>query len=338
MKPDKSILLLVAQLLMMTGLIAMDLMNQPQGIFRGVLCTALFAITGILLFMRFQFMTKLRGMIAALKRAIGGNVNTRLLANDEPLYNEVIFSVNELIEQLDKVRVQTLKSEAARKSLLSNISHDIRTPLTSIIGYVDALSDDIAASSEEKQQYVAIISTKATALKNLIDEIFHLAKLDADEVPLQPETLDLAELAREAVIDFLPELKKADMELNVSIPEEKCLVTADRLSLRRIMNNMIKNAVQYGQHGKILGVELSEHATEYQLSIWDKGPGIPKDELTKVFERMYRTERSRNPLHGGSGLGLAIAKALVEKNGGEIWAESEPGRKTSFSFSVPRHF
>lgn len=337
MKRDKTILLLGAQLLLMTGLIAIEATNQPQRFLRGALFLALAAITVILLLMRFRFRARLTGMAAALKRAGSGNVNTRLLANDEPFINEVIFAINELIEQLDKIRVQTIKSEAARKSLLSNISHDIRTPLTSIIGYVDALSDEIAASREEKQEYVGIISRKATALKQLIDEIFHLAKLDADEVPLQPEKLDLAEMAREAVIAFLPELKQADMKLTASIPEERCLVTADRLSLQRIMNNMIKNAVQHGREGQALGIELTEHAGSYHLTIWDKGQGIPEDELAKVFERMYRTERSRNPMYGGSGLGLAIAKALVEKNGGKIWAESEPGQRTSFTFSIPKH-
>lgn len=336
MKHDKTIFLLGAQLLLMTGLIAIEATNQPHGFLRWVIFIALAAITGILLLMRLQFRAKLKSMAAALKRAGSGNVNTRLLANEEPFVNEVIFTMNELIDQLDKIRVQTIKSEAARKSLLSNISHDIRTPLTSIIGYVDALNDDIAASREEKQEYVAIISRKATALKHLIDEIFHLAKLDADEVPLQPETLDLAEMARESVIEFLPVLKHANMKLTASIPEEKCLVTADRLSLQRIMNNMMKNAVQHGQQGQALGVELTEHAASYHLTIWDKGQGIPEDELAKVFERMYRTERSRNPLYGGSGLGLAIAKALVEKNGGKIWAESEPGQRTSFTFSIPK--
>ncbi|BFH68667.1 two-component sensor histidine kinase [Paenibacillus dendritiformis] len=337
MKRDTTILLLGAQLLLMTGLLAIEATNQPHRFLRGALFFALAAITVILLLMRLRFRTKLAEMSAALKRAGSGNVNTRLLANEEPFINEVIFAINELIEQLDIIRVQTIKSEAARKSLLSNISHDIRTPLTSIIGYVDALNDDIAASREEKQEYVGIILRKATALKQLIDEIFDLAKLDADEVPLRPEALDLAEMAREAVIAFLPELKRADMKLNASIPEDKCVVTADRISLQRIMNNMIKNAVQHGRDGQALGIELAEHGGAYHLTIWDKGQGIPEDELAKVFERMYRTERSRSPMYGGSGLGLAIAKALAEKNGGKIWAESEPGQRTSFTFSLPKH-
>ncbi|MBE9916350.1 HAMP domain-containing histidine kinase [Paenibacillus donghaensis] len=337
MKHDKTILLLSLQLLLLAGLILIEATNQPQSFLRGVLFIAFAAVTVMLLLMRLRFKAKLAGMVDALKRAGSGNVNTRLLANDEPAVNELIFAINELIEQLDKIRVQTIKSEAARKSLLSNISHDIRTPLTSIIGYVDALNDDIAASRAEKLEYIGIISRKATALKQLIDEIFDLAKLDADEVPQRPERLDLAEMARESVIEFLPALKQANMKLTVSIPEEKCLVTADRLSVQRVLNNIIKNALQYGQQGQALGVELTEHAESYHLKIWDKGQGIPKDELAKVFERMYRTEHSRNPMYGGSGLGLAIAKALVEKNGGRIWAESEPGQKTSFTISMPKN-
>ncbi|MED4754981.1 HAMP domain-containing sensor histidine kinase [Brevibacillus choshinensis] len=336
MKRDKTILLIGMQLLLLTGFIVIEATNQPQVFLRGALFIALAGITVMLLFMRLRFKVKLASMIEVLRRASSGNVNTRLLANDEPVVNEFIFTINELIDQLDKIRVQTIKSEAARKSLLSNISHDIRTPLTSIIGYVDALNDDIAASREEKLEYIGIISRKSTALKQLIDEIFDLAKLDADEVPLRPETLDLAEMARESIIEFLPVLKQANMKLIASIPEKKCLVTADRLSVQRILNNIVKNAVHHGQHGKLLAVELTEHTASYHLTIWDKGQGIPEEELAKVFERMYRTERSRSSMFGGSGLGLAISKALVEKNGGNIWAESQPGKKTTFTISLPK--
>ena len=337
MKRDKTILLIGMQLLVLTGLIVIEATHQPLGFLRGALFIALAAITVMLLFMRLRFKVKLASMIEVLRRASRGNVNTRLLVNDEPVVNEFIFTINELIDQLDKIRVQTIKSEAARKSLLSNISHDIRTPLTSIIGYVDALNDDIAANREEKLEYLGIISRKATALKHLIDEIFDLAKLDADEVPLRPETLDLAEMTRESLIEFLPVLNQANMKLTASIPEKKCLVTADQISVQRVLNNIVKNAVQHGQQGNILGVELAEHAASYQLAIWDKGPGIPEEELTKVFERMYRTERSRNPMFGGSGLGLAISKALVEKNGGNIWVESQPNQKTTFTISLPKN-
>ncbi|TVX88254.1 sensor histidine kinase [Paenibacillus agilis] len=336
MKRDKSMLLIIIQLLLVTALFVVEWINQPQGMLHGVLFSALFFVTGSLLFVRLQFRTKFHSVEKALKRAVQGNVNTRVLTNDDPIIDEVIFSINELIEQLAKVQVQSVRSEAARKSLLTNISHDIRTPLTSIIGYVDALKDNIAVSPEERQQYVQIISNKAIALKELIDEIFHLAKLDADEIPLQVESVDAAEMAREAVITFLPELDQRNIELRAKLPEEKCMVLVDRLSLLRILNNLLKNAVQYGEAGKVLGIELTESSQSYQFNIWDKGAGVAKQDVMNIFDRMYRSDRSRSTLNGGSGLGLAITKALVEKNGGAIWVESEPGIHTTFSFTIPK--
>lgn len=312
--------------------------NLPYNLslLKGTLFIILILITLILLLKRFKFVTSLKLMTVELKRTIGGNLNTRLLTNNDSVMNEVIFSVNELIEQLEGIQAQSIQSQAARKRLLSNISHDIRTPLTSIIGYVDALKDDIATSEAEKQEYIEIISRKSNGLKQLIDEIFKMAKLDADEMPLKEEMLDFAEITREAVIEFLPVLNQAEMEMKIRIPEEKCCIIADRLSILRIIGNLIKNAVHYGKEGRILGIELIESNREYQLLIWDQGHGIERDELKNVFERMYRSDQSRNPLYGGSGLGLAIAKALVEKNGGRIWVESVPWKKTTFGFSIPK--
>ncbi|MCR8845173.1 HAMP domain-containing histidine kinase [Paenibacillus sp. SC116] len=336
MKRDQSMVLIIVQLLLLAALFMLEWINQPQGMLRGVLFIVLFFVTGSLLLIRIQFRTKLRSVGAALKRAVQGNVNTRVLTNDDPIVDEVIFSINELIEHLAKVQVLSVRSEAARRSLLTNISHDIRTPLTSIIGYVDALKDNVAASPEERQHYIQIISNKAIVLKELIDEIFHLAKLDADEIPLQVETVDAAEMAREAVIAFLPELDQHNIELRAVLPEEKCMVLVDRLSLLRILNNLIKNAVQYGKEGKVLGIELAETVHSYQFSIWDKGAGIAEQDLMKIFDKMYRADRSRNTVNGGSGLGLAITKALVEKNGGTIWVESEPDIRTTFNFTIPK--
>ncbi|WPS88872.1 HAMP domain-containing sensor histidine kinase [Brevibacillus halotolerans] len=336
MRYDKITFLLLLQLIIMTCFLFIDVKGLTEGFLRGGLFTVLFVITGLLIVIRLEFLAKVKRMIEELRRATHGNFQTRLLANEDYLFNEMIFCMNELIDQLEKVQVQAIKSKAARRSLLSSISHDIRTPLTSMIGYVDALKDNVATSDKERREYLEIISKKSSGLKHVIDEMFHMAKLDADEIPLQLELLDFAEMVRESVIEFLSELKTYQMELKVCIPEEKCLIVADRLSLFRIMNNMIKNAVQYGKKGKVLGIELTETDKEYQLSIWDKGPGISREDVPHVFERMYRTDRARNSLHGGSGLGLAIAKSLVEKHSGKIWVESEPEIKTTFGFSIPK--
>ncbi len=178
---------------------------------------------------------------------------------------------------------------------------------------------------------------KSNNLKHLVDEIFNMAKLDANEFPLKEEELDFSEVTREVLIEFLPELSKHNIELQVLIPESTFPIIADQLSLIRIIGNLMKNAIYYGKDGKTVGVELLETDTEYELLIWDKGPGIPKHDLQNIFERMYRSEQSRNSSFGGSGLGLSISKALVEKNGGHIWVESNPWERTTFGFSIPKH-
>jgi signal transduction histidine kinase len=313
-------------------------MNFNKDPFNWTLYIGLYGITTILLILNFKSRDRLKQMVSEVKRVSNGNLHTRLLANDDHLVNEVIFSINEMIEQLERVQIERLKSETARKTLLSSISHDIRTPLTSIIGYVDALKDDIATSEAEKRHYLHIISKKSSGLKHLIDELFHLAKLDADEITMKSELLDLAEIARETVIEFLPELKKAEIELKVRIPDQQCFILADRLSMVRVISNLLKNAIQHGKAGKLIGIELTETERNYQILIWDKGPGISDADLENVFERMYRGDQSRKLSNGGSGLGLAIVKSLVEKNNGEIWVESSPWEKTMFVFAIPRQY
>ncbi|XEC94879.1 sensor histidine kinase [Paenibacillus tarimensis] len=320
----------IIQSIVITGLLILEFNDDAPEMIRWSLLAVLCVTSGFLYFLRFRSLTRLKQMAAELRRASNGNLKTRLFAKDDEVWNEVIFSINELLEKLENVQIETIKSQTARRRLLSNISHDIRTPLTSIIGYVNALTDDIVVSEVEKQEYLEIVSKKSNGLKELIDEIFMMAKLDADEMPYKLESLDFAEMIRESLLAFLPELKINEIDLHISIPDEECLILADHLGVMRIIGNIIKNAMYYGREGKVLGVELTQTAEEYQLLIWDRGPGISKADLANVFERMYRADQSRTLLNEGSGLGLAIAKALVEKNCGRIWVESIPWQKTVF--------
>ncbi|MDC2867887.1 sensor histidine kinase [Bacillus sp. BP-3] len=332
MKTDKVLYLISLQLI----IIAILLLIEMSHICKLILFTALFLITISLFFIRIHFIKSRKSITVNLQRTIHGNLHTRLYTNNDNSLDDVIFSINELITELEKVQVEARKSQKARRQLLSSISHDIRTPLTSIIGYVDALKDGIAASEDEKREYLEILSKKSNSLKQLVDQIFNMAKLDADEFHIQKESLDFAEITRESLIEFLPELSKHNIELQVHIPETSCPITADYLSLVRIIGNLMKNAIYYGKAGKVVGIELLETTSEYQLLIWDKGPGISNSNLENVFERMYRSDQSRSASHGGSGLGLAIAKALVEKNSGDIWVESIPWERTTFGFSIPK--
>ncbi|HHY2677815.1 sensor histidine kinase [Bacillus toyonensis] len=332
MKTDKTLFLISLQLII-CGLL--NIQMGPR--VKMSLFITLILITTYLFFSRIQFIQNHKSMNTKLSRVLNGNLQTRLFtSNDRSLHN-IVFSINQLIAELEKVRIEAKRYEKSRKQLLSSISHDIRTPLTSIIGYIDALKDGVAASEIEKQEYLKILYMKSNNLKHLVDEIFNMAKLDANEFPLKEEELDFSEVTREVLIDFLPELSKHNIELQVLIPESTCPIIADHLSLMRIIGNLIKNAIYYGKDGKTIGIELLETNTEYELLIWDKGPGIPKHDLQNIFERMYRSEHSRTSSFGSSGLGLSISKALVERNGGHIWVESIPWKRTTFGFSIPKY-
>ncbi|WP_142328884.1 sensor histidine kinase [Bacillus wiedmannii] len=332
MKTDKTLFLISLQLII-CGLL--NIQMGPKG--KMSLFITLILITMYLFFSRIQFIQHRKSVDTKLGRVLKGNLQTRLFTSNDPSLHSIVFSINELIAELEKVRIEAKRSEESRKQLLSSISHDIRTPLTSIIGYIDALKDGVAVSEIEKKEYLKILYMKSNNLKHLVNEIFNMAKLDANEFPLKEEELDFSEVTREVLIEFLPELSKHNLELQVLIPESTCPIIADHLSLMRIMSNLIKNAIYYGKDGKTLGIELLETDTDYELLIWDKGPGIPKHDLQKVFERMYRSEQSRNSSSGGSGLGLSISKALVERNGGHIWVESTPWKRTTFGFSIPKY-
>ncbi|PIK30786.1 two-component sensor histidine kinase [Bacillus siamensis] len=325
--------LMILQITLICTNFLYDWHSQELNTFKLVIFGLLIGFSVILIANYCKFSNDFIQVIHAVKRTLNGNLTTRIFANGTPIFNEMVFSINELVEKLEKIQVETIQTHAARKSLLSSISHDIRTPLTSIIGYLDALKDDIAASEEEKKEYLNIVSKKSNNLKQLIDEIFNMAKLDADEMPLQPDIIDFSEITRELLIEYLPEIKRSELELKINIPERKCLIMADRLSIVRIIENILKNAILYGKEGKVLGIELKENDKEFELLIWDRGPGIPKTESEKVFERMYRGDQSRSSGHSGSGLGLSIAKALIEKNQGRVWVDSTPYIKTTFGIA-----
>ena len=275
---------------------------------------------------------------------MGGTYSVRLRTGTLRSFDDVILGLDSLIGLLDTVHAEAVRSEAARKSLLSDISHDIRTPLTSIIGYIGALKDDIASSGEEREQYVGILDAKSRALKGMIEDIFSLAKLDADEIRISPEEIDLAELARETLIEFLPELRANGIELAAEIPDEKVMICADRLSVSRIARNLVENAIRHGGESRYVRVAVTGStvtgstvagaaeagAAEARLTVADRGKGIPQEDLPKVFTRLYRRDPARNTSALGSGLGLAIVQSLAVKNGATVSARSVPGGETSF--------
>jgi len=240
------------------------------------------------------------------------------------------------IKLKDSVQLQ-LQYEENRKELLSNISHDLKTPITSIIGYVEGIKDGVANTEEKMDKYLTTIYTKAKDMDLLIDELFLFSKLDLKKLPFNVETIDLHQYIRDYVEEASFDLVSRDIQLQYTSFNKPLYVKADRDKLRRVLANLLSNSEKYmDKQEKQITISLLEKSDEVIIQVMDNGIGIDPHALPLIFDRFYRAELSRNSQTGGSGLGLAIAKQIVLEMGGDIWGTSELNKGTSIFFSLKK--
>ena len=218
---------------------------------------------------------------------------------------------------------------------MANVSHELRTPLTTIKGYAETLIDG-ALKEDVAPQFVQVIKKHADRLEKLVEDLLTLSKIETRASALKPERLSLTEL----INDALDVIKEPAEKKNISITCEQCLtslfVYGDRNALEQVLINLLDNAVKYGrQGGKILLSAVEKDQREIQISVKDDGIGIPREDLPRIFERFYRVDKGRSQELGGTGLGLSIVKHIVQAHGGQVWAESEPGKGSTFYFTLP---
>lgn len=284
------------------------------------------------IYREWKYRCRIKETLHILEDIIEGNENRKIHVGAKEAIAPLVFKINQLVDSYQKDKVKAFRAEQARKQMLSNLSHDVRTPLTSVLGYLDALCEGIAG--EESEEYLHIAKNKAYALKEYIDELFTIAQIDADEIQLVFESIDLFEVLRSELIGWVPTLQKENIALEVHIPDKECFVNGDKHALIRIFNNLLQNAFRYGGENHFIGVSAWDDETNVHFEVWDKGHGLSSDEVSKVFQRLYREDSSRSTK--GHGLGLAISKDLVQKMEGEIFMKSNPHIKTSVQVSLPK--
>ncbi|MEK7014432.1 sensor histidine kinase [Bacillus sp. FSL R9-9410] len=274
----------------------------------------------------------------ATERIKEGNLDFQIPVTS---YDEV-GQLNQGFEEMRKklkesIEVQT-QYEENRKELISNISHDLKTPITSIIGYVEGIKDGVANTPGKMDKYLTTIHTKAKHMDTLIDELFLFSKLDLNRVPFQFETIELNMFMQDLIEEMQMDLSEEGISVYLQLQHVSPLyVIADLEKIKRVISNLINNSVKYMDKGeKKITVTASSNENKVIVKVKDNGSGIESDTLPYIFERFYRAEQSRNSSTGGSGLGLAIAKQIVEEHGGEIWAESKLGESTSIFFSLQK--
>ncbi len=270
-------------------------------------------------------------MAEVLKDIKNGNGNRRILAETHELAAPIAYEINGIVRSYEDRIFAYRQTEETNKQLMTSLSHDVRTPLTTLIGYLDAVHKGIV-TGRERDEYVEIAWQKAHDLKEYIDVLFDWFKLGSDEFSMNMVTVDLTELTRDILIDWVPIFEDKELEYGVEIPEMAFMVRVDSDGYMRVMNNLIQNVIAHSG-AKRIEVSLSRQGREVVLCVRDNGVGIDKGDLKYIFERLYKCDRGRS--QKGSGLGLAIVRQLVEKMEGRVFVESEVGEGTVFSVAFP---
>lgn len=275
---------------------------------------------------------RLREITAKLSEILEQDTNEQVMVftNDKTL-KELCGQINLLLLDRQKMKADFRKQEIASKKMLANISHDIKTPLTVILGYLEIMR--LSNSEDEALQKV---ETKAKQVMELTDQFFTLAKLESGDKNIEMVQVNINELCRENVLGYYELLVQKDYAVDIIIPEQHIFVQGDRESVSRILGNLLSNAIRYGSDGKYIGLFLREELDFVYIDVVDKGKGIEKQFAASVFERLYTMEDSRNRSIQGNGLGLTIARNLARQMGGDILLQSEPGVRTVFTVKLRR--
>ncbi len=260
-----------------------------------------------------------------------GNGNRRILAETHELVAPLAYAINDIILSYEKRISACHQTDETNRQLMTSLSHDVRTPLTTLIGYLDAAHKGIACG-KERDDYIETARRKAHDLKEYIDVLFDWFKLGSNEFSMNIVEIDLTELTRNILIDWIPIFEDAQVDFMIDIPEQPFWVQIDPDGYMRILNNLIQNVISHSHADKI-EIALSEQNRNIKILLSDNGIGIDKEDLKHIFDRLYKCDKGRS--EKGSGLGLSIAHELVKKLNGTIMADSTPGKGAIFTLFFP---
>ena len=299
------------------------------------LAVAAAAVTASCLIVR-RARKQIAAMVDALADVKGGNGNRRILAEPHELTAPLVYVLNDIVVSYENRLAAYHQTEETNKQLMTSLSHDVRTPLTTLIGYLDAAHKGIVAG-EERDDCVETARHKAYDLKEYIDVLFDWFKLNSDEFAMEINTVEIVELTRNILIDWIPIFEDKQIEYAIDIPEKPFRVELDPDGYRRILNNLVQNVVSHSQADRIeisvSGQDEDKSGNYIVIRLADNGLGIEKEDLKHIFERLYKCDKGRS--EKGSGLGLSIVRQLVEKMNGTITAESTPGQGAAFTITFP---
>lgn len=268
-----------------------------------------------------------------------GNLDFTLEVEEHDEIGQLCQDFEEMRMRLKENAEEKVQYDRENKELISNISHDLKTPITAIKGYVEGILDGVASSPEKLDKYIRTIYNKANDMDRLIDELMFYSKIDTNKIPYAFTKINVDQYFRDCIEEVGLDMESRGIDLGYfNYVNENVVVIADAEQLKRVMNNIISNSVKYLDKPRgIINIRIKDAGDFIQVEIEDNGRGIAGKDLPLIFDRFYRTDASRNSAQGGSGIGLSIVKKIIEDHGGRIWATGKEGIGTEIHFVLRKY-
>ena len=273
-----------------------------------------------------RFISPIREMSRAAKSFAGGQFDARVdvIGNDE---------VAELAQAFNNMASSLQNLEDMRRSFLANVSHDLRTPMTTISGFIDGILDG-AIPPEQQDYYLEIIASEVRRLSRLVSSLLDISRIEAGERKFTPTVYDICEQGREIVISNIQRLEDKNLDVRFECSLDNMYVLADKDAIHQIFYNICDNAIKFSREGGAYEIDISEKSGTVYVSVYNEGEGIPEEDIPFIFERFYKSDKSRGKDKSGVGLGMHISRAIIEAHGQKIWVESEHGKWCRFTFTL----
>ncbi|MDQ1913725.1 sensor histidine kinase [Paenibacillus sp. GD4] len=254
-----------------------------------------------------------------------------LVPTDQDTIRQLLIQINRLLDYNQKIIADYAKTKDSQRKMISNMSHDLKTPLTIILGYTEKLNQATTLTRQEERQIHVRLNDKVNSLIALVNQYFDLVKIESEDYEIPLSKLSLSEVCRQSVLEFYDLLMSKNLRVELEIPERPFYILGNEHALHRILSNLISNSIRYGSDGGVFGLTVRDEGEFVAVDVWDRGKGIAEMHQDRVFERLYTLDDARNPQFQGSGLGLSISKRLTEEMKGTIRLSSSPFEKTTFT-------
>ena len=286
-----------------------------------------------------SIVTPIHHLQVATKKITDGNLDFEMPAGGEDEIGELCTDFEEMRRRLKETAEEKLEAEKQNKELISNISHDLKTPITAVKGYVEGLMDGVADTPEKQEKYIRTIYNKANDMERLINELTFYSKIDTNRIPYHFDRINVNDYFADCVEELSIELEEQNIELAYfNYVDENVQVIADAEQIKRVINNIVSNSIKYIDKPKgYINIRVKDVGDFVQVEIEDNGKGIATKDLPLIFNRFYRTDASRNSSKGGSGIGLSIVKKIIEDHGGKVWATSKENTGTVMYFVLRKY-